>query len=193
VGPALKPSVVQLSIESGQGCQNLLCLTLGTDVGCGVVLEALQAQVHAMVMMEQETLLHTESGTPQTLFAATEVVGDQRYSLCRSVSLFEQQEAAITSHSQMALFGCLYPLQVGKTVAPTEQFLIDFLRIGLLTVTNTPIVLKVELPQKKGEIKVGCSLCSASSMKVCFASMASPSRADFSGGVKAASLHLDTT
>jgi len=102
-----------------------------------------------MVMMEQETLLHTESGTPQTLFAATEVVGDQRYSLCRSVSLFEQQEAAITSHSQMALFGCLYPLQVGKTVAPTEQFLIDFLRIGLLTVTNTPIVLKVELPQKK--------------------------------------------
>jgi hypothetical protein len=83
----------------------LLCLTLGTDVGCGVVLEALQAQVHAMVMMEQETLLHTASGTPQALFAAAEVIGDQRYSLCRSVSLFEQQEAAITSHPQVALFG----------------------------------------------------------------------------------------
>lgn len=48
-----------------------------------------------MVMMEQETLLHTESGTPQTLFAAAEVVGDQRYSLCRSVSLFEQQQEKV--------------------------------------------------------------------------------------------------
>ncbi len=99
---------------AGQGCQNLLCLTLGTGVGCSVALngrmlrgergvggilgghmtiqadgpqcscgnrgcleayigsEALQAEVRAVLMTEQETLLRKGSGTPQDLFIATE-------------------------------------------------------------------------------------------------------------------------